>query len=370
MIAPQEDSSDRTENTEVSILVPVFNEEAHLEDSVASMAEQQDVERLEILLVDGGSTDDTPQILERLSAADPRVRVLRNPRRVIPSGLNVGLRAARGRYVVRMDAHTRYPPDYVRRGVERLRRGGTGWVSGPQVPRGDSPVGCATALVLASVWGRGGSGRWAVSGNEAEYQLDTGVFCGVWERSVLLEYGGWDERWERNEDSELAGRFIARGERLVCCREMAAEYRPRDSLRALVRQYWANGRFRAKTTLRQPSSLRVTTLLPVGVAASAVLAAAGPPPLRGLGRAGIGIYAVAVTAATFHLWPRADTSQEALIVPPVIVGMHLAFGLGFLVGLLGELRGGSINDPRSVRQTREVYAPSLSRERVPRVAGA
>ena len=174
------------------------------------------------------------------------------------SGLNVALHHARGRWVARMDAHTRYPDDYLARGVARLMAGGTRWVSGPQLPRGDRPVSRAVSLALGTGLGRSGSRKWAAGTDveAAEYELDSGVFTGVWERASLLEYGGWDERWRVNEDSEMAARFLARGERLICMPAMAATYAPRDSLPRLWRQYFVYGEYRARTARRHPETMR------------------------------------------------------------------------------------------------------------------
>ena len=112
----------------------------------------------------------------------------------------------------------RVPPRLPRARRRRLRRGDTRWVSGPQVATGDGPVSRAVALALRTPLGRGGSRKWGTSDGAVteEYELDSGVFAGVWERDTLLEYGGWDEGWPRNQDSEMAGRFLARGERLIC----------------------------------------------------------------------------------------------------------------------------------------------------------
>src|SRR5215471_15789892 len=109
--------------------MPVLNEERHIEASVAAMRGQTFDGPMEFLLIDGGSTDRTLEILRDLAAEDPRIRILSNPRRTTPSGLNVGLAHARGRWVARMDAHTEYHADYVALGVQRLARGGTRWVS-------------------------------------------------------------------------------------------------------------------------------------------------------------------------------------------------------------------------------------------------
>src|ERR1700738_2059603 len=105
-----------------SVLVPVLNEESHIAATVAAMREQRFVGRLEFLLADGGSTDATRQILGELAREDPRIRVLENPRRGTPSGLNVALRHARGKWVARMDAHSEYPADYLSVGISRLER--------------------------------------------------------------------------------------------------------------------------------------------------------------------------------------------------------------------------------------------------------
>ena len=251
-------------DVDCSVLVPVLNEERYIEASVAAMRRQRFPGRLEFVFADGGSTDRTREILDHLAAEDPRIRVFHNPAGTVPSGLNVALSHARGRWALRMDAHTVYREDYAALGVQRLARGDTRWVSGPQVPKGHGPVSRAVALALSSPIGRGGSRKWGRMGSRhgPEFELDTGVFAGVWERATLLEYRGWDERWHRNSDSELAARFLASGERLVCLPAMAAEYAPRDHLGGLWRQYFGYGEFRARTFKRHPRSMRASHLLP------------------------------------------------------------------------------------------------------------
>src|SRR4051794_36462408 len=125
-----------THQIDASVLVPVLNEEAHLRDAVEAMRAQEFDGTIEFLFMDGGSTDGSRAVLEELAREDARIRVFDNPGRTTPHALNVGLAAARGRYVVRMDAHTFYPQRYIAAGVERLERGGVDWVAGPAVPRG------------------------------------------------------------------------------------------------------------------------------------------------------------------------------------------------------------------------------------------
>ncbi|MBV9803173.1 MAG: glycosyltransferase [Solirubrobacterales bacterium] len=332
--APDRDL-DPADDIACSVLVPVLNEERHIRSSVSAMLAQNFRGRLEVLLVDGGSTDGTRAILEDLARADPRVRVLDNPRGRTPSGLNVALRHARGRWVARMDAHTAYPPDYIARGVERLERGGTRWVSGPVVPVGRSRVSRAVALALRSALGRGGSRKWHATNRPGEeYELDSGVFAGVWARETVLEYGGWDEEWARNQDAEMAGRFLGRGERLICLPQMGAEYTPRDALRPLWRQYGGYGEYRVKTALRHPHTMRRSHLLPPLLVMTAGVALAAPAPLRRAARTALAVYAGTLFGAGARAAAHAEHRADAVMVPVVLAVIHFGNGVGVIRGVL------------------------------------
>jgi succinoglycan biosynthesis protein ExoA len=329
------DDSPRPEAViECSVVVPVLNEERFIEQSVAAMQRQRCPGPVEFLFADGGSQDRTPEILARLARTDPRIRVFDNPNRYQSSGLNVALAHARGRWVVRMDAHTEYPQDYIALGIARLQRNGTRWVSGPQAPKGHGRISRAICLALGSPLGRGGSRKWGGRGVQPgdEYELDAGVFGGVWERNTLLEYGGWDERSSPNEDSELAARFLARGERLICLRAMAADYFPRDSLRGLWRQYRRYGEYRTRTATRHPHTMRRSHLLCPALVLDAALAMGGPRRTRRLARIGLGLYSSILLADGVRALPRATPRSDALLVPVVMAVMHSAFGAGAWYG--------------------------------------
>lgn len=318
----------------MSVLVPVFNEETHIRGAVAAMQAQRLDGELEFLFMDGRSEDATTAILTELARTDPRIRVLENPSRRLVSGLNQGLREARGRFIVRMDAHSYYSPDYVARGVERLERGDVEWVSGPPIPLGLGPWSRRVALALESWLGTGGSQKWPSrleAAGAPEIELDTSVFGGVWRRETLEAQGGWDEDWPVNEDSELAARVLESGGRIVCVPALEARYVPRDSLKGLAIQYWRYGFYRLKTARRHPSSLRRSHLLAPVVVLTAGAALLAPGPLRPLARVGIGFYALAVLSASVQVARRAST-RDAIGVPLVFATMHFAWGTGFLAG--------------------------------------
>jgi succinoglycan biosynthesis protein ExoA len=313
---------------DVSVLIPVRNEAAHLPAVADEMRAQRFDGTFELLFVDGHSDDGSRAILDALAAEDPRVRVLDNPARRTPQALNLALRSARGKVIARMDAHTRYPADYLALGVRRLRQGGVDWVSGPQLAEGDGPWSRRVALALSSRLGTGGADfRHAV---DEEFEVDSG-FTGMWLRETLERHGGWDEEWLNDQDFELAARIRKAGGRIVCVPAMAAGYIPRDSLARLAEQYHRYGFYRVKTSLRHPESLRRSHVLAPGLVLTLAAAAVAPRPLRRLARAGAAAYATAILGAAATELRRAPAGDAAAL-PVVFATMHLAWGAGFLRG--------------------------------------
>jgi succinoglycan biosynthesis protein ExoA len=344
---------------DISVLVPVFNEERHIRETVAAMQAQRYDGTIELLFADGRSEDRTREILTELAEDDPRIRVLDNPRRRTASGLNVCLREARGEFVARMDAHTFYADRYLAAGVERLRRGDTEWVSGPAVPRPVGAISRAVGIALASWLGRGGSRKWNDDLDAAEERdLDSGVFGGVWRRQRVLDSGGWDEHWPINQDSEMASRFLQQGARLVCLPEMAGYYVPRDSLKGLARQYYRYGFYRARTFKRHPESMRRSHLIAPALVLTLIAALVLPRPLRQAARAGLLAYASAVAATGVATAANPDQRAEGRLLLAVLAGM---FRFGPPVAAFATLVGRS--EPAAPGEVGTgVYAPSLHGE--------
>jgi succinoglycan biosynthesis protein ExoA len=315
---------------EISVLIPVLNEELHIRDAVARMQAQDFDGGFELIFLDGGSTDRTKAILEELAAGDPRIRVLDNPEQRTPNALNKGLESARGSMIARMDAHTYYPSCYLSAGARRLQAGDAQWVSGPQLATGVDKWSRRVALALSSPLGTGGAGFRRRSNEEVE--VDSG-FTGIWRRDCLERYGGWDVRWPVDQDYELAARMRADGLRIVCIPEMAAEYIPRNSLRRLAKQYWVYGRYRVKTSVAHPQSMRRSHVLAPGLALTVLCSVVAPKPIRTVARLGVGIYLLALGYASLEV-AEAGRRRDSASVPLVFACMHLAAGFGFLAGCL------------------------------------
>jgi succinoglycan biosynthesis protein ExoA len=323
-----------------SILIPVLNEASRLEQTAAGARGQDVAGGVEVIFIDGGSSDGSRAILERLAAEDDRVHVLDNPERVVPAALNRGLKAARGTYVARMDAHALYPTDYVARGIERLQRGDVEWVTGPALP--DAPNGFAScvAVALRSPLGQGGSSKWTgpdgAARSDGELDLDTGVFAGVWPRATLQRLGGWDPAFHVNEDAEMAARVLSDGGRIVCLAAMAAQYAPRDTPLRLWRQYWRFGAFRVKTSRRHPIALRAEHLASAALATNVAVALTPVGPLRRPARVLAAAWLAVIGAGAVRASP-SRSPRDIGGVALALATMQLAWGAGFLWGCL---RGG------------------------------
>jgi succinoglycan biosynthesis protein ExoA len=312
----------------VSVLIPVLDEEHNIRAAVARMQAQDHEGAIELIFIDGRSTDDTKRILEELAVDDPRIKIFDNPAKRTPQALNIGLRASQGTLVARMDAHTYYPSNYLSTGAKRLAEGGADWVSGPQLAKGVDKWSSRVALVLSSALGTGGAAfRRQMQG---EIEVDSG-FTGLWRRDVLEAYDGWDERWPVDQDYELAARMRLDERRIVCIPEMAADYIPRNSLKRLFKQYWSYGYYRVKTSVAHPQSMRRSHVLPPGLALAATFAVIAPKPLRTLARLGLGLYALAIGYATIDI-ALPEHARDAPSLPLVFACMHLAAGFGFLAG--------------------------------------
>ncbi|HEX7098357.1 MAG TPA: glycosyltransferase family 2 protein [Acidimicrobiia bacterium] len=311
----------------VSVIIPAREAAATIADAVTSALAQQAVDEVVVAAADPA----TRSAVERID--DPRVRVVGNPEGTTPAALNRALRHSTGDIVVRCDAHSVLPPGYVARAVELLESTGAANVGGRQVPRGTAPFERAVAMAMVSPVGAGDA-RYRLGGRPGP--TDT-VYLGVFRRSELEAVGGFDETLERNQDYELNWRLRQKGGVVWFDPELAVEYRPRSSPKALWRQYFDYGYWKRIVLRRHPGSLRWRQLaapaLVVGLGVSAALAlfdwrkAAMLPAVYAATTAGAGVA---------DLVRRRDPA--ALLEPAALWVMHLAWGSGFIAGLLSGRR--------------------------------
>lgn len=189
----------------ISIIIPMRNEERYIGKCLdAVVAQDYPKDKMEVLVVDGMSTDKSKEVVSAYGERYPYIKVVDNPKGLIAAGLNVGLRESKGEIVVRMDAHAYYYPDYVSQCVWHLLHTEVANVGGPQVSVGSSFVGRCIAYVVSSKFGVGG----AVFRYGSLEQFTETAFLGAWRRETLVNLGGWNEEWVINEDQELNARIL------------------------------------------------------------------------------------------------------------------------------------------------------------------
>ncbi|MCF6156683.1 MAG: glycosyltransferase [Candidatus Brocadia sp.] len=188
-------------NKHVSVIIPIFNEKRYIRQLLNSLLQQDyPKDRLEILLIDGRSEDGTREEINDVIASSPefshlRITVLDNPKRIVPCALNIGIKESKGDFVIRMDAHSAYAPDYVSKCIEWLEKTGAANVGGPMVANGKGFVGKAIESAHHCRFGLGG-GRF--HDEQWAGYADT-VYLGAWPRKTFKNVGLFDERLIRNQ---------------------------------------------------------------------------------------------------------------------------------------------------------------------------
>lgn len=323
-------SGDASGAPAVTVIVPARNERTTIDACLDSILAQEGVD-LEVVIVDNDSTDGTGELLDARAANDPRVRVVHNPTPSIPASLNMAVAAARGEWLVRVDAHSTIPPGYVAHAVARLAEGRWAGVGGRKIAVGRSPVGRAVAAVLNSPLAVGGS----VYHYGTEETVVDHVPFGAYRTSTVRELGGWNESIPNNEDFEFDQRLRRRGELLFDPR-LEIAWNSRETIGQLLAQYRRYGRGKPEVALRHPGSVKVRHLAPpalvVWLSGAALLALRRPT----LAAAAVAPYAAAVAVATATISRSAGPGTSRRAIPAALVVMQVGWGLGFWQGT-GEL---------------------------------
>lgn len=327
----------------LSIIVACRNERHHIRVLLACILSQK-LQGVcwEAIVADGCSNDGTREILDTFSAEHPQIRVITNERLIVSTGLNAALSEARGTVVIRMDAHTRYNPDYCALCLETLRHTGCDNVGGPvRMDVGDSRVSQAVAAAFHSRFSSGGARFHNVT---YEGFVDT-IPYGCWRKELLLRIGGFDEELVRNQDDELNLRLTRRGGRIWQNPRIQSWYTPRRRFSQLFQQHFQYGFWKVAVIRKhaQPASFRhlvpaawlsvnVLFLIAICVAwlkASQVLSSElAIAWICLLALYGVCTTSASIIAAKCHGWSLLP------YLPLIFAVIHFAYGSGFALGLI------------------------------------
>lgn len=315
----------------VTVIMPVRNEAAFLHRSLgAVLAQDYPRDRLEILVVDGRSSDPTRAIVEALSTEHPGLHLLDNPQRSVAPGFNLALQQARGEVIVRVDGHTLIEPDYVRCCVEALERTEASNVGGRMRAEGTTAVGRAVARATSSRFGIGDA---AFHYLDREAWVDT-VYLGAWRRQTFERLGLFDEDLVRNQDDEFNYRLRASGGRILLCPKIRSRYFNRATLRGLFKQYFQYGLYKVRVLQKHPRQMQPRQFAPPLFVVATVLGLLAAP-FTGLGRwLLLAIWAPYLLLDLAASWRAGSSFAERLLLLAIFPILHLAYGSGFAVGLL------------------------------------
>ncbi len=317
----------------VSLILPIRNEAKHIRGCLESIA-QQDFphEQMEIIIADGLSTDNTKEVVETFKPSDIPLIWLDNPGKIVPTGLNLAIRQARGDVIIRVDGHTTLASDYVQQCVLALQCSGAENVGGRMNPVGKNTFGKAVALATSSPFGVGGA-RFHYSTQEE--WVDT-VYLGAWPKEVFQKVGLFDEELVRDQDDEFNYRLREAGGKILLIPRINSWYSVRSQPKDLWKQYLQYGFWKVRVFQKHPRQMRWSQFIPpifvLAVLISLLIAIlfswGWKVPL-----ALAGLYLLAALIATLLTAARKGW-LEVCLLPFTFAILHVSYGSGFLWGLI------------------------------------
>ena len=316
----------------ISVVLPILNEERHLEESISAILAQQYSGEFEVILALGPSTDRTNEIAANLAAKDARVVLVENPTGRTANGLNAAIAKSKFPVIARIDGHAEISPTYLSQAVATLEKTGAVNVGGIMAAEGKTKFERAVATAMRSPLGVG-SAAFHVGGRAGP--ADT-VYLGTFLKSALQAVGGYDERFTRAQDWELNFRLRKNGGTIWFDPSLVVKYRPRSTLKALAKQYFQYGTWRRAVSrshsgsvnlryLAPPTALIINTLsFILGITYSPIFLA---PLVIYLGSLILG-----------SIWIGKGLAEK-IILPIVLFTMHMVWGAGYLSspkGLMAE----------------------------------
>lgn len=318
----------------MSFVMPVRNEEGYIRASLQSLVEQDyPASQCEIIVVDGRSSDRTREIIEEMRERNPQVRCLDNPAGIVPTAMNIGIRAAGGAVIIRADGHNVYPRDYAANSVKYLEETGADNVGGPwvTVAANESFSARLVAAVLRSPFGVGNS-RFRTSREEGF--VDTVPF-GAFRREIFDRVGMYNEKLVRNQDNELNARIRKAGGKIYLTPALTTYYHPVKNLLSLLKYAFKTSQWHIFTLRENKDSMGVRHLAPATfltlflfLLPASFVAAKALAFLTGI------VCTYGLTGLYFSLRAKTEGDWDvALVQPCATFCFHIAYGAGTLFGL-------------------------------------
>jgi glycosyltransferase involved in cell wall biosynthesis len=338
----------------VSVIMPVRNEADFIEQAVQSILDSDyPTQKMEVLIVDGNSDDDTWRIIEKLAESDARIKVLNNPRRIVPMAMNIALKEMQGDVFIRIDGHAKIPTDFISKSIQCLYEHPDAWVVGGYIETvAEDFFGRAIAAAMCSPIGVGNA-RFRLG--DYEGWVDTLAF-GAHHKWVVDKIGYFDEELVRNQDDEFNLRIILAGGKIWMSKSIRSTYFSRASLGKLWRQYFQYGFWRIRTFQKHKKPAALRQLVPLLFVLSILF----------LGVTGLFwklflylletemiFYVMALFVGAFIVGIKSGW-RFLPVAPLVFLILHFAYGLGSFWGVIrfSVLKGWGMKRPEEVQVSR------------------
>ena len=317
----------------ISLILPVRNEANFIRrclDAILSQDYPQD--QIEILISDGMSTDNTREIILEYQQIHPRIILVNNPQKIVPTGMNIALRQAKGDIIIRVDGHTQIARDYVSKCVDTLTRIQADNVGGCMTAEGVKEFGKVVAIATSTSFGIGNS-RFHYS--RVEEEVDS-VYMGAWPKAVFKRIGLFDEELVRDQDDEFNYRLLENGGKITLNPSIKSIYTTRSTPGSLWKQYFQYGFYKVRVLQKHPRQMSLRQFVPPlfvsGLSISLVLTLFthwGWIPLVSIA----GSYLIANLVASIVTCSKKGWKHLPLL-PITYSILHLSYGFGFLAGII------------------------------------
>ena len=309
--------------TQVSVILPVLNEENYLEAAISAILSQDYLGEFEVILALGPSRDQTSVIAENLRRSDARIILVDNPSGKTAAGLNLAIAKAKYPLIVRVDGHATIPKNYLTLATSLIEETGAVNVGGMMAAVGVTRFEEAVARAMRSPLGVGASAFH--TGGKAG-AADT-VYLGAFRKSALQEVGGFDEKFTRAQDWELNFRLRSAGGLVYFDPRLQVEYRPRPRLRALAKQYFEYGRWRRAVSRRHSGTVNFRYLAPPTALLINLLSIFTGLLVSPIFLIPVISYSLLIIFGAVFI---GKSWSERLRLPAILSTMHMSWGLGFL----------------------------------------
>lgn len=323
----------------VSVVIPVRNEEKYINACIESVLSQDYCsENLEVIIVDGDSSDSTSEIVKSYMRKYEFIRLLKNPKKFVQHALNIGMKSATGEYIVRLDAHSKYANNYITKCIQYLEKTGVTNVGGPmrasyKTDENGKIIGVQNVIAAAyySKFALGGG-----KNHEENYEgLTDTVFLGAFRKKDIEKLNYYDDRLIRNEDDDLCFRMIENGMKIYITPEIKSEYYPRNNYKDLFKQYFEYGLWKVAVIKKHKKPARISHLIPIMFVIFLVLFSIlsfFSKTILAFFLSVLGIYLLLDVYFSFKNEKIKKISDNLRLVAIHFI-LHVSYGLGFFVGI-------------------------------------